>query len=703
MPVRFPPAARLRALCSAGVLSFTACAAPLQETSAPKPEWDALTSQLLRAELRRDVDAEKISEALRQESPHHRALALRVLGRIESAQSATIAASLLKDSSIQVAQMAAFTLGQLPGAAAEEALVAGLKLSFDVPQQKVIRAALGRRASIFAEPPKWAQQPQILFEGALPQTHGASALTLGLLVKKHGAKYLNPVSQAFLISLLDSQEPEERYGAVYAMMYAANSAAAIHLPRALDDADPEVRANAVRGLGRAKATPGTLDAAFSDADWRVQVRLAEALGAIGHSSGPEDESRAATRLMRMLSRYFKRLAAAEDVLLAGRISHIVLTTLNSIDQLPEQGETLLQDAEKLFWKYPQVSSFAKPDVARIQCRVAFLTDRKLKQIQRVNSCGEGFILPWRRQQMQLQLRAHRGTAEDKEEIYRAAFHQDPKLRTLAAELIGEDTSQEASNYLLELLQSNDVHVVAMAALGLTQAKRKRPEVLVPRLAEALTRALAVKDPNPGVLVLDAIFSLKEAAAPLKGQLQGLLTDPRPAVRRRAAQALTPILGQLPEYRASMGEPVLPQARGKQAVRHLMQTTRGDLVIEIFPWVAPVAADVLTGLFEQGFYRGNSFHRVVSDFVIQWGCPRGDGHGGPGFAVLGVTSPLPFKRGTLGIATNGRDTGGSQLFIMHSHHPHLEGRYSLIGRVVEGIDVVDALNQDDLVLSVRRQD
>jgi peptidyl-prolyl cis-trans isomerase B (cyclophilin B) len=88
---------------------------------------------------------------------------------------------------------------------------------------------------------------------------------------------------------------------------------------------------------------------------------------------------------------------------------------------------------------------------------------------------------------------------------------------------------------------------------------------------------------------------------------------------------------------------------------------------------------------------------VSDFVVQGGCPRGDGWGGPGYTVEDETSPLPFVRGAVGIATSGRDTGGSQFFIMHSAHPHLDGGYSVVGRVLEGMEVVDALQVDDRIL------
>lgn len=98
--------------------------------------------------------------------------------------------------------------------------------------------------------------------------------------------------------------------------------------------------------------------------------------------------------------------------------------------------------------------------------------------------------------------------------------------------------------------------------------------------------------------------------------------------------------------------------------------------------------------QRGFYRGLQFHRVVSNFVVQGGDPRGDGWGGPGYSLRSEFSPLSYETGTVGIASAGKDTEGSQFFITHSPQPHLDGRYTVIGRVVEGMDVVDKLQVGD---------
>jgi len=123
-----------------------------------------------------------------------------------------------------------------------------------------------------------------------------------------------------------------------------------------------------------------------------------------------------------------------------------------------------------------------------------------------------------------------------------------------------------------------------------------------------------------------------------------------------------------------------------------------MVIDLRADVAPLTTSALAALAGGHFYDGLSFHRVVPDFVAQGGDPRGDGDGGPGWALPDEHSPLRFLRGSLGIATNGPETGGSQFFLCHSPQPHLDGRYTVAGQLRSGDDVLDALQPGDTILS-----
>ncbi len=120
-------------------------------------------------------------------------------------------------------------------------------------------------------------------------------------------------------------------------------------------------------------------------------------------------------------------------------------------------------------------------------------------------------------------------------------------------------------------------------------------------------------------------------------------------------------------------------------------------IELYPEIAPISCANFEKLVKQGFYDGLTFHRVIPGFMIQGGCPKGNGTGGPGwhikgeFAANGVENPLKHTRGVLSMArAMDPDSAGSQFFLMHEDAPHLDGQYAAFGKVVSGMEVVDEI-------------
>ncbi len=133
----------------------------------------------------------------------------------------------------------------------------------------------------------------------------------------------------------------------------------------------------------------------------------------------------------------------------------------------------------------------------------------------------------------------------------------------------------------------------------------------------------------------------------------------------------------------------------------------QIKIELYPEYAPITVKNFTDLVEKGFYNGLTFHRIISGFMIQGGCPEGTGMGGPGyhikgeFAANGVNNPLKHTRGVISMArAYAPDSAGSQFFIMHQDAPHLDGQYAAFGKVVEGIEVVDEIAAVDTDYSDR---
>jgi cyclophilin family peptidyl-prolyl cis-trans isomerase len=117
--------------------------------------------------------------------------------------------------------------------------------------------------------------------------------------------------------------------------------------------------------------------------------------------------------------------------------------------------------------------------------------------------------------------------------------------------------------------------------------------------------------------------------------------------------------------------------------------------------AALTVAAFLSLVDRRYFDGSTWHRVVSNFVVQDGDPRGDGWGGPAFMLRDEINPVRYEAGTVGMALSGPDTGGSQVFIMHSPQPHLDGPYTVFGRVVGGRDVLDRISQGEHNRSVHR--
>jgi cyclophilin family peptidyl-prolyl cis-trans isomerase/HEAT repeat protein len=269
---------------------------------------------------------------------------------------------------------------------------------------------------------------------------------------------------------------------------------------------------------------------------------------------------------------------------------------------------------------------------------------------------------------------------------------------------------DAASILLQRLKDEDPGVRSAAATGLSEIKPPNGEQALVDAYQFGQRDSAYSARTAALAALS-----KYGAAAATPVLKTALADKDWAVRLRAAMLLKELD---PASAADVDRQIRPAPTTTESATYeaprltspkvstaaYLDTDRGTIEIELAVLDAPLTVENFVTLARKGFFNGLSVHRVVPDFVIQGGDPRGDGEGGPGYTIRDELSERPYLRGTVGMALDlWRDTGGSQFFITHSPQPHLDGKYTVFGRVIAGMDVVDQIQQGDIIRRVRVND
>ena len=266
---------------------------------------------------------------------------------------------------------------------------------------------------------------------------------------------------------------------------------------------------------------------------------------------------------------------------------------------------------------------------------------------------------------------------------------------------------DAEATLRARLTAPDFMVRAAAAQGLGELKATGS---IEALSAAYKAASAETSYIARAAILTAIHRIDPAAA--RPLLEAALADRDWAVRVRAADLLKEdgaSAGVAERMRpATAAGPVdAPEWQALVAPKfspHVyIETEKGVIEIELAVLDAPLTVRNFITLARKGAFNGMAIHRVVHDFVVQAGDPRGDGEGGPGYTIRDEINQRPYLRGTVGMALDWRDTGGSQFFITHSPAPHLNARYTVFGFVVNGMDVVDRIVPWDRIVRVQVRD
>ena len=273
----------------------------------------------------------------------------------------------------------------------------------------------------------------------------------------------------------------------------------------------------------------------------------------------------------------------------------------------------------------------------------------------------------------------------------------PLLRALVA-----TKTPDVQRILLDHLKMDDFVIRSTAASSLAEIKAA---AAVPALVDAYGATAGDSTYVARAAILTALNTLDAAAA--RPMLQAALKDRDWAVRVKAATLLRDqgvtdtAMAMRPaperpmddaERRTLLAPPFSPHA--------FIETDKGTVEIELAILDAPLTVSNFVALARKGFFNGIAIHRVVPDFVVQDGDPRGDGEGGPGYTIRDELNQQPYLRGTVGMALDWKDTGGSQFFITHSPQPHLDARYTVFGHVVNGIEVVDRIQPWDVIRRVQ---
>jgi cyclophilin family peptidyl-prolyl cis-trans isomerase/HEAT repeat protein len=596
---------------------------------------------------------------------------------------------LASDREPEVRQMAAFALGVLGDPRATAPLIASLADPSTLVQGSAAEA-LGLIGDASAAEPIGRLVGEIIQSGALAQIPGddddarrdtpSAACRLGIFALVRLKAY-----PALASAVLDaSGQPRVKWWPVaFALQRLEDRRGLQALLTLAKDQNPYTRAFAVKGLGalKDKAALPSLMLLLSSGDRAVLVETIRALGRIG------DES-AAAPLQKII----------HDVNVDPTVKLEAVGAIGSVHALggsmpPGVNDDLLD-----------LLSDPSPAIRAAALRSTAALD------------PDNFVLvlsaldPDKHWSVRAALATLLCTLAPEVGMVRLqAMLNDPDQRVLPAVLasLTKLKAPTAAATLVDRLKADDPAVRAAAANGLGELKS-------PAAATALAEAYAYGQRDSIYIArtaaLDALAKYGAAAA--TPVLKTALADKDWAVRVRAAmllKELDPAAGAQAETQIRPA-PTTEPPEVYQATRVTspsvsaeiyIDTDRGTIQIELAVLDAPLTVENFITLARKGYFNGLSIHRVVPNFVIQDGDPRGDGEGGPGYTIRDEMNERPYLRGTVGMALDPwRDTGGSQFFITHSPQPHLDARYTVFGRVIAGMDVVDKIQQWDVIRRIR---
>lgn len=649
----WPAAARSAAVIGLVGCCFLAAAAP-----APARAGDAIATPeetILRREGARDTTG-LARLALGQARPALRARAARALGHVGSRGSRPALEMALRDPSALVRREAAFALGLVGDSLAAPALLDRLERDRDPATRVALVTALGNLGV------RSGGAVGLALAGSLrsPRTPERWAAALA------GARLRDSSMVEALERAARDPRPELRWRAAYALGRIGDRRGAAALRTLSFDKDALVRAVAARALGEVGDSSATarLGALLHDESWRVRVNAAVSLGSLRIA-------REARTLLPFLS---------------DRHPHVRWQAAISLGQL---GDSLAASAlaKALGDSSTGVVQAAAISLLKIQ------GDRAVPTIAPALDLLPSFL----RGGVAEALGEVEGPAALELMLARAGQPSDPAQAAGAATALAKRPEARVASLpiLRRLLEvGTDFSVVCSAAEALGALG---DSVSVPALAGLFARRSTNQDDDVRASAATALAALKSPDA--LAALRSALHDPDRRVREIAVRSLGFPSDSLAEGPAPPLKTRATPASEARRLTAVVTTERGIITIALDPTVAPENVENFASLARAGTFDAIQFHRVVPNFVIQTGCPRGDGWGGPGYAIPCEYNDRSYEVGTVGMALSGKDTGGSQWFITLSPQPRLEGRYTVLGKVTQGLDVAERIMPGDRIVKV----
>jgi cyclophilin family peptidyl-prolyl cis-trans isomerase/HEAT repeat protein len=631
-----------------------------------------------------------------------------------------------------VAQMAAFAIGEIESADGSAAILSALQNSkISSPLRARVIEAAGKlvaadRKSEYAEKLGKAILKNLANESAKESGQNREVVLLGITALIRARPDDGDV---VLSGFLSNGDARIRSDALNAMARLRSKTAIPRLKSILmSDPNPVARANAARAIGAAEdkeSVTHLLRAALTDDDSRVRVGAIGALGRIKEEGvGPKLLDRAENLFSEYRKSKFKEPVEINEILAIGTALGSILESTKdprSISFLSAlRKERGLRDgAIEIALLRISPSSYADvrladghnwqavSAIAQAFGTAADLKESKdedaLKAVARVGLQAHLMTIQSTKAKTDLSypaiLRAYaKYKAPDLGSFLSDALkHDDPVVRGNAAGLIGSldiDKKDPLGNW--KLLQNaylrSESDVMTEGAMGALSGLKDQYAILM--------KYVKARQVETG----------KEIVSDLSEPFRKASNSPDYLVRRRA-HTIAKDLGLKLEPASDRisfdekGVSRVKRANYRRAVKRkkasaVLTTEKGAFTIVFFPEAAPLTVENFVTLAKSGYFNGLAIHRVVPNFVVQDGDPRGDGEGGPGWQIRCEINQLSYERGSVGMALAGKDTGGSQWFVAHSPQPHLDGGYTVFGKVNEdGMKIVDMLVRGDVIEKV----